>query len=296
MSGLDILVALERIRLPALNLFFEGITYLGAEEAYVVVFLIVYLCINRRLGFRLFLAFVVSAYVMAVCKELWAVPRPYLAHPHLLHPLALSTAEGYSMPSGHALLPTVVSGYIAVHLRSWRWRLIPIAVIALVSFSRLYLQLHWPADVLVGLALGAVLLGVYVKVTGWIDTGRLKLSTLQCIAVVAVTSTVMYLFGEDLQNGVPAAGALLGGGLGYLALRHLDNYREEASIAGHLLKVIPSVTVLLAGRYALGQTIGSAPPARMLTYAGMAVTATLIIPLVIQRLTRSRSQQCERAQ
>ncbi|MCK4324309.1 MAG: hypothetical protein KAW89_07255, partial [Armatimonadetes bacterium] len=72
MSGLDILVALECIRFPALNLFFEGITYLGAEEAYLLVFLMVYLCINRRLGFRLFLAFVVSAYLMAVFKELWA--------------------------------------------------------------------------------------------------------------------------------------------------------------------------------------------------------------------------------
>ncbi len=295
MSGLDILVALERIRFPALNLFFEGITYLGAEEAYFVVFLVAYLCINRRLGFRLFLAFVVSAYVMAVCKELWAFPRPYLQHPDLLHPLALSTAEGYSMPSGHALLPAVVWGYIAVHLRSWRWRLIPVAVIALVSFSRLYLQLHWPADILVGLALGAALLGCYVKVTGWINTGRLKLSTLQCVAVVAVTGTVMYLFGADLQNGVAAAGALLGGGLGYLALRYLDNYREEASIAGHLLKVIPSVALLLAGRYALRQTLGSAPPAQMLTYATVAFTATFILPVVIQRLTRSRSQQYEGA-
>jgi len=296
MSGLDTLVALERIRFPALNLFFEGITYLGAEEAYFVVFLVAYLCINRRLGFRLFMAFVVSAYVMAVLKELWAIPRPYVQHPDLLHPLAVSTAGGYSMPSGHALLPTVVWGYIALQLRSWRWRLLPVAIIMLVSFSRLYLQLHWPADILVGLALGAALLGVYGKVTGWINTGRLKLSTLQCVVVVAVAGTVMYLFGEDLQNGVPAAGALLGGGLGYLTLRHFDNYREEASIGGHLLKVIPSVALLLAGRYALRQTIGSAPPAQMLTYATMAFTATLIIPVVIQRLTRSRSQQYEGAQ
>ena len=290
MSGLDILVALERIRFPALNLFFEGITYLGVEEAYFVVFLVAYLCINRRLGFRLFLVFVVSAYLMVIFKELWAIPRPYLQHPDLLHPLALSTAEGYSMPSGHALLSTVVWGYIALQLRSWRWRLLPVVIITLVSFSRLYLQLHWPTDILVGLALGAVLLGGYVKVMGGIDTGRLKLSTLQCIAVVAVTGTVMYLFGEDLQNGVSAAGALLGGALGYLAANCVDSYSEQASTTGHLLKVIPSLALLLAGRYALRQIIGSAPPAAMLTYAGMAFTATFIIPMVIAAVARSRSQ------
>jgi len=291
MSGLDILVALERTRFPALNLFFEGITYLGAEEAYFVVFLVAYLCINRRLGFRLFLAFVISAYLMAVFKELWAVPRPYLQHPDLLHPLALSTAEGYSMPSGHALLAVVVWGYIALQLRSWRWRLIPVAIIVLVSFSRLYLGLHWPADVVVGLALGAVLLSCYVEVTGWIDTGRLKLSTLQCIAVVVVSGTVMYIFGEDLQNGVSAAGALLGGGVGYLALRYVDSYPEQASIAAHLVKVIPSIAILLAGRYALRQTIGSAPGPEMLTYSTMAFTATFIIPVVIQAVTMRQSRR-----
>ncbi len=291
MSGLDILVALESIRSPALNLLFEGITYLGAEEAYFVVFIVAYLCINRRLGFRLFLGFVVSAYIMAVCKELWAIPRPYLQRPDVLHPLALSTAEGYSMPSGHALLATVVGGYIAVQLRSWRWRLLPVAVIAIVSFSRLYLQVHWPADVLVGLAMGVVLLCLYVKLTGWIDTGRLKLSTLQCVAVVVVTATVMYILGADLQNGVTAAGALLGGGLGYLGANYVPSYSEQASIGGHLLKVIPSIALLLAGRYALKQTIGSAPPAQMLTYFSMAFTATLIIPLVMQMVTNRQSQR-----
>ncbi len=290
MSGLDILVALESIRCPALNLFFTGITYLGAEKAYLLVFIVVYLCINRRLGFRLFLVFVVSAYLMAVCKELWAVPRPYLQHPGLLHPLALSTAEGYSMPSGHALLPTVVWGYIAVQLCSGCWRLIPIAIIVLVSFSRLYLQLHWPADVLGGLAMGAVLLGLYLKVMGWIDTGRLKLSSAQCAAVVVVTGGLMYILGVNLQNGVSAAGALLGGGLGYLALRQLDNYKEEASIGGHLLKVIATVALLLAGRYAIRQIIGSAPPAQMLTYASMAFTATFIIPMIIVAVAGTRSQ------
>ena len=289
MNGLDILAALESIRFPALNLFFEGITYLGAEEAYFVVFLVVYLCISRRLGFRLFLVFVISAYIIAVCKELWAVPRPYLQHPDLLHPLALSTAEGYSMPSGHALLSTVVWGYIALRLRSWRWRLIPLAIIVLVSCSRLYLHIHWPADTLVGLAMGVVLLGIYLKVMAWIDTGRLKLNTLQCAALVVVAGGLMYIFGEDLQNAVPAAGALLGGGLGYLALRYIDNYTEQASTAGHLLKVIPSLALLLAGRYALRQTIGSAPPAAMLTYGSMAFTATFIIPVVIHALTRRHS-------
>jgi len=290
MNGLDILLALESIRFPALNLFFIGITYLGAEEAYFVVFLVVYLCISRRLGFRLFLVFVVSAYLMAIFKELWAVPRPYLQHPDLLHPLALSTAEGYSMPSGHALLPVVVWGYIALQLRSWRWRLIPLAIIVLVSCSRLYLQVHWPMDIVVGLGIGAVLLVLYVRLFTWIDTGRLKLSTPHCIILVTVAGAMMYFFGVDLTNGVPAGGALLGGGLGYLALRYIDNYTEQATVAGHLLKIIPSIALLLAGRYVLRQTIGSAPAAELLTYASMAFAATFIIPMVIATIVRSRTQ------
>ena len=108
MNGLDLLLALEAIRNRGLDGFFCAVTYLGSEEAYLGLIIIAYLCVNRRLGFRLLMMFALSAYAVSVLKELFATDRPFVMYPDIVHPLALSTADGHSMPSGHALLSAVV--------------------------------------------------------------------------------------------------------------------------------------------------------------------------------------------
>jgi len=185
MNGLDLLLALEAMRNRALDGFFCAVTYLGSEEAYLGLIIIAYLCVSRRQGFRLLMIFALSAYAVSVFKGLFATGRPFVMYPDIVHPLALSTADGYSMPSGHALLSTVVWGYIALQLRSRRWRLAALAVIPLVSFSRVYLHVHWPADVLAGIAIGAGLLVVYVKVLAFTEKRRLRLSPVVAGAVLA---------------------------------------------------------------------------------------------------------------
>ena len=70
----------------------------------------------------------------------------------------------YSFPSGHAMAATVLYGLLAVyavrHLRQRRSRLLAASVagvlIVLVSFSRLYLGVHYLSDVVGGIAVGVV--------------------------------------------------------------------------------------------------------------------------------------------
>ena len=281
MNGLELLLALQTIRSRVLNAFFCAVTYLGSEEAYLVLIIIVYLCVSRRLGFRLLMIFVLSAYTVSVLKELFATDRPFVMYPDIVHPLALSTADGHSMPSGHALLSTVVWGYIALQLRSRRWRLAALAVIPLVSFSRVYLHVHWPADVLAGIAMGACLLVVYVKVLAFTEKRQLRLSPVVYGAMLAMTAALLYTCGRHLANGPPTAGALLGGGLGYLVLGYVGGYTERASPAGQIIKAVSAVAVLLAARYLLTSLLGPAPWAELLTYMTLAFVGTFGLPAAI---------------
>jgi len=281
MNGLDLLLALQTIRNPALDAFFYIVTYLGSEEAYLGLIIVVYLCVSRRVGFRLLMIFALSAYAVSVVKELFATERPFVMYPGLLHPLVLSTADGYSMPSGHALLSTVVWGYLAMQLRSWRWYLAALAVILLVSFSRVYLHVHWPADMVAGIALGACLLAVYVKVLAFAEKRELRLSPLASGAVVITIAALLYICGRHLANGPPAAGAVLGGGLGYLALGQVGAYTERASPAGQIIKAVSALAVVLAGRYLLTKLLGPAPWAELLTYTILAFVATFGLPVAI---------------
>lgn len=69
-----------------------------------------------------------------------------------------------SYPSGHAIASISVLFTLAIMLhqeRGWKWPYLVIAVIALGSaYSRIYLAVHWPTDVIGGMIVGAVWLWV----------------------------------------------------------------------------------------------------------------------------------------
>jgi undecaprenyl-diphosphatase len=65
-----------------------------------------------------------------------------------------------SYPSGHAIASISVLFTIAIMLhkeRGWKWPYLAIAIIAFgAAYSRVYLAVHWPTDVIGGLIVGAV--------------------------------------------------------------------------------------------------------------------------------------------
>ena len=101
-----------------------------------------------------------------VLKYLFHRSRPFLAHP-------LVKLETYSFPSGHAVSATVFYGFLAILLCSSVpskvgrvvIRLGAMALILAVGFSRVYLGVHYPTDVLGGMIEGAAWLNIVGMVT-----------------------------------------------------------------------------------------------------------------------------------
>lgn len=94
---------------------------------------------------------------MLIAKLVLARPRP-----ELFPEVQLWETASTSFPSGHATgsMAYFLSLYLVVARLAPRWRglaaLVGVFMVGMISVSRLYLQVHYPSDILAGLALSAV--------------------------------------------------------------------------------------------------------------------------------------------
>lgn len=107
---------------------------------------------HRRQGLALLLALGACALLgNLLLKPLVARPRPCIQNPNI--PLLIPVPHGYSFPSGHAM--TSAAGAAVLRRTNSPFQLAAVPLALLIAFSRLYLYVHFPSDVLCGLILGA---------------------------------------------------------------------------------------------------------------------------------------------
>jgi undecaprenyl-diphosphatase len=89
--------------------------------------------------------------VNQIIIHIWHRPRPFISHPDAVHVLvSRSTDPGF--PSDHAAASIAIA--VAVLLLHRRLGIVVLAVAALVCYSRVYVGLHYPGDVLAGALIG----------------------------------------------------------------------------------------------------------------------------------------------
>ena len=148
---LQFLKWLESIRTGFFTTLFEGITILG-EETLVILFVVaLWFAVDSRLAQKVFFVTICSTGLNGIVKNLAKVPRPFDKG---VLPVRKETATGFSFPSGHTQSFSTWSTLFAIEYKK-KWLTALVAVfIPLVAFSRLYLGVHYPTDVIVGAALG----------------------------------------------------------------------------------------------------------------------------------------------
>ncbi len=119
----------------------------------------------RRQGVILLVGLAVGVLVGNVClKNLVARPRPCWLDSSVQ--LLISSPTDFSFPSGHTLSSAIGATVLTKANHQFGWAAIPLA--AAIAFSRLYLFVHYPSDVLAGAVLGvAIGEAVYWAWTRW---------------------------------------------------------------------------------------------------------------------------------
>ena len=113
---------LEGVRLPALDVFFGAVTYLGDELAFMVLAFALFWCVDKRTGYYAFVAGLFGTIGNQFLKIVCRIPRPWVLDPDFtIVESARAAATGYSFPSGHTQNAVSTFGAAAVMTRRWTW-------------------------------------------------------------------------------------------------------------------------------------------------------------------------------
>jgi membrane-associated phospholipid phosphatase len=296
------------LKLPML--FF---TFLGTEEFYIIVVPAIFWCVDRALGIELVTLLLVSSGTNELAKSVFKLPRPYWVEPKL----ALSTDVSFGLPSGHAESAVALWGYLAAILRSsWRW--LCVLLILLISLSRLYLGVHFPADILAGWALGLLVLAGFFwlkpRLAPRLRTWPLRVHVASAVVVSAVVLG-LYLVAAMVPSGQPAtygalyavahahiyevagalAGMILGAWIGLAVEERVVRFSPDGTRLQRSLRLVIGLVVLVALRFGLKAIFPEDPLAlglafRAMRYALMMLWAALAWPWLFVRLGLAKSE------
>jgi undecaprenyl-diphosphatase len=142
----------NNLRSGALDVLMVIVTYLGEFGAiWLVGAAAAFFTGRRKMGVTIVVAVVLAGIVGSlVMKPLFARARP--CDVNLAVSLLVSRPTSYSFPSGHTAV--AFAAVTVLFCDKSRWRVPALVLAILIGFSRLYLYVHYPTDVLAGALLG----------------------------------------------------------------------------------------------------------------------------------------------
>jgi len=294
------LYLLEGIRLPVLNEFMLAITKLGEETALLALAIIFFWCVDKRRGYLIMSVGFLGTMANQFMKLWFRIPRPWVLDENFtILEQAREAATGYSFPSGHTTGAVGTFGSIAVTAKQ-RWtRVISVLLAAFVGFSRMYLGVHTPQDVIVGALTSVVLIALLKKVCTEDRGMHLLVASMVIVAVGLLAFVELYPFPGDvdvhnLESGVKNAytmiGSLSGVAIVYFVEKKYINFTERAVWWAQILKAVLGLGVVLlvkeGMRAPLEALFGGHMIARAVRYFLIVLVAGLVWPLTFRYFSK----------
>lgn len=241
--GIALIKGIQTVETPALTVLMKALTALGTELFYIPIILFIFWCVDEKLGLRLAVLILLSAWINVFFKSLLRQPRPYNLDPSVMRAFEPS----YGIPSGHTQHSLVFWGAsigLAVRRRPGfplPLLIVPCFFMAAIPFTRLYLGVHFPTDILAGWVLGGIILAAFFaladRIACLLDAGGIR----SRLIAAAALAFLMNASGADRSLG----GMFLGLCGGYSLMRA----RIPFAAGGTARR---GRALILAGRYVLG--------------------------------------------
>lgn len=297
---MDFLRMLAEARTPGGTAFFRVCTWFGEEVCVVAVLCLLFWCIDKRAAYRISFAYFASGLAVQILKITFRIERPWVLDPEFL-PVegAMTTATGYSFPSGHTQAATAMYGTLFLWAAAWQTKqkvkkilccFFSILAVVLVGMSRMYLGVHTPKDVFVSFAVSFVLVLVvsYLYNTRQLDHHKkIVVIVLMAISVFAVVYALVLGNAEVIPKALVSDCAKAGGaGVGFAVGWYIETGRIQFLCRGawrrQVVRYFSGIAVTLLLKSGLKIVLGDSLPANAIRYFLVVLWIMALFPAAIK--------------
>lgn len=204
---IDYLLMLQRFRErinDVLTPFMELVS-IFAITFLVLIPAFIYWCTNKRIGLYILSSYALSSVLAVIIKLTACVYRPWIRDSRIVPAgNAVKSATGYSFPSGHTANATSIYGCLAQKLsKNQMWiSFICLFMILLTAFSRNYLGVHTPQDVLTSIILGAAVVFGMSKLFAYLSYHKEKENMLLAGGIAFGILALVYISVKPYPSGI----------------------------------------------------------------------------------------------
>ena len=211
---IDILLGLQEFRNGSgsfLADFFSKMTYFGELNTVIIIMAMIYWSVSKEYGTYLLMGWSGNRIINGVLKVTACAYRPWIRDARVIpYGNSMTTATGYSFPSGHSMNAATVFGGGALKKEVPRWlRIVFGIIVALVAFSRIFLGVHTPQDILVGAIGGILVMFLTLKLMTWLEKHPEKDIIVVCIGIALAIAVALYAALKSYPEDLDAEGKLI---------------------------------------------------------------------------------------
>ena len=284
--GLAIVQWIQTFRNPLLDPIMGTTYYLGAEDFFILFLPLIFWCVRKSLGIRLGFVLIFSNYVNLVCKDFFAAKRPWQVDDKLYAPFK---TEGFGIPSGHSQGAVTFWGYIATQMKTRGWWILAIVMSLFIGIGRMYVGDHFPQDVLLGWALGIVIVAAYAILQPRVGTWIGKQSLAMQVGLAIVVPLILVAL-HPTNDAAKSMGVILG----MFALLPIEEkyirFDEHTTWVKQIIKFAIGAAVILALRFGLKAILPEQVIFDLIRYAAMGAWAVLGAPWVFVKTKLALTQ------
>lgn len=296
---MQFLYFLEGLRTPILTAIMSFFTLFGEETVFIVLAMLLFWCVDKYEGYYMLTVGFLGTQINNFLKVNFRIDRPWVRDPQF-HAVesAIPGAGGYSFPSGHTQSAVGAFGAVARWEKNKVIRIICIALCIIVPFSRMYLGVHTPADVLTSIGIALVMIfglcPVFRKIKTSPNAMRILMAILLAWSAFQLLFMELYAFpeaadAERIMSGVKNTYKMLGAIAGLWVVFELDmcfiRFETKAPLWAQAVKLLVGLGLSLAVKelgYLLFGAFIPEPADRAFTYFVMVLFAGAVWPMTFK--------------